>query len=138
MVDAGALNDLKAASAFELYTLPKMYSKVRVWRLKKRSASARSLGALCARARIPPSIRRRHPRPRFPSRPELLLRFLRRALAHRARAQRREAVDPRAAGSLPPLGRQARGRGCAQAGDGITPPPPLPRCFLEAPRSCVH
>ena len=27
MVDAGALNDLKAASAFELYTLPKMYSK---------------------------------------------------------------------------------------------------------------
>ena len=27
MVDAGALNDLKAASAFELYALPKMYSK---------------------------------------------------------------------------------------------------------------
>jgi len=27
MVDAGALNDLKAASAFALYTLPKLYSK---------------------------------------------------------------------------------------------------------------
>ena len=27
MVDAGGLNDLKAASAYELYTMPKLFSK---------------------------------------------------------------------------------------------------------------